>query len=144
MAYAPIFVMLLALLPGDPLAQGSDSPAADILRLERATWQTYKDKNAEAYRHLLAPDYVNVGGDGIFGLDKELRDMTASAVEAFDLSEMKVHFPAPDVAVVTYVVSVARNNHTPREAMLFYDASVWVRSEGGWKTVLHTHAKREQ
>jgi hypothetical protein len=142
--YAPLFLLLGALLRQVPVAQGHDSAATDILSLERATWQTYQDKDARGYRRLLAADYVNVGGDGIFGLDKELRDMIASGVETFDLSQMKVHFPAPNVAVVTYVVSLARSNLPRRGAMLFYDASVWVRSAGIWKTVLHTHAKREK
>ncbi len=117
---------------------------AEILRLERATWQTYKDKDARSYRRLVAVDYVNVGGDGIFGLDKELRDMVTSAVESFTISDIQVHFPAPATAVVTYIVLVTRAGDPRRKATPFYDASVWVHGEGGWKNVLHNHARKEQ
>ncbi len=139
-AYALTFSLLgtLGQAPGGAAAGG------DIRALERATWQAYKEKDASGYRRLLASGYVNVGGDGIFGLEKELRDMPRSGVESYALSDMTVSFPAPNVAVVTYVVSVVRAGELPRHAVPFYDASVWVRSEGTWKTVLHTHARKEQ
>lgn len=129
--------------PRTSAAGGRNAAASDILDLERAAWQAYKDKDAGGYRRLLAADYVNVGGDGIFGLEKELRDMASAGVDSFRLSDMKVLFPAPNTAVVTYVVWVARVGEPRREAALFYDASVWVHREGTWKTVLHTHAKKE-
>ncbi len=140
LGYVLMFSLLGALRQG-PV--GADA-VGEIRGLERATWQAYKDKDARGYRRLLDSSYVNVGGDGIFGLEKELRDMARSGVESFTLSDMTVSFPAPNVAVVTYVVSVVRAGELPRQAAPFYDASVWVNSEGAWKNVLHTHAKKEQ
>ncbi len=136
-----LLCFLMGALPQTPAGAGAD---AEIRDLERATWQAYKDKDARGYRRLLASAYVNVGGDGIFGLEEELRDMPRSGVDSFTLSDIAVSFPAPTVAVVTYVVSVVRAGELPHQAVPFYDASVWVRSEGTWKTVLHTHARKEQ
>ncbi len=138
------YALTLSLLGALGQAPGGANAVGDIRALERATWQAYKDKDAPGYQRLLAPNYVNVGGDGIFGLEKELRDMPLSGVESFTLSDMAVSFPAPNVAVVTYVVSVVRAGELSPQAAQFYDASVWVRFEDAWKTVLHTHARKEQ
>ncbi len=138
------YVLTLSLLGTPSPAAVSADAVGELRGLERAAWQAYKEKDASAYRKLLDSGYVNVGGDGIFGVEKEIRDMARSGVESFSLSTMAVSFPAPNVAVVTYLVSVTRAGKLPSQAVPFYDASVWVRSEGTWKTVLHTHARKEQ
>ena len=63
-------------------AQASSAKAAKsasnetaITDLEKSAWESYKNKQADAFRKLMSKDYYGIYAEGIKNLDREIADM---------------------------------------------------------------------
>src|SRR6266481_5552708 len=94
-----------------PLCFGQASPAKSgksganettITSLEKSAWEAFKNKQADAFKTLLSKDYCGVYADGVKTLDGEVANMTKTDLRDYSFAEVKVVFPQPKVAVITY------------------------------------------
>ena len=93
----------LCLIQGKPAKAGK--PAANestISDLEKSAWEAYKNKQADAFKALMSKDYYGVYAEGVKTLDTELADMAKSDLRDYSFSDVKVVFPHPKMAVMTY------------------------------------------
>jgi len=79
----------------------SASNEATITDLEKSAWESYKNRQADAFRKLMSKDYYGTYAEGIKNLDREVADMAKTDLRDYSLAGMKVVFPSADVAVVT-------------------------------------------
>ncbi len=106
------FITLLAIAPvcfgqGKPAKAGkSAANESTITDLEKSAWEAYKNKQADAFKALMSKDYYGVYAEGMKTLDTELADMAKSDLRDYSFSDIKVVFPHPKMAVLTYKAKV--------------------------------------
>src|ERR1043166_7226041 len=105
-------ITLLAIAPvsfiqGKPAKEGKAAPSeSTITDLEKSAWEAYKNKQADAFKALMSKDYYGVYAEGVKTLDVEVADMVKSDLRDYSFSDIKVVFPHPKMAVMTYKVKV--------------------------------------
>src|SRR5438093_13437331 len=80
----------------------SAASKSTISDMEKSAWEAYKNKQADAFKALMSKEYYGVYAEGVKNLDGELADMAKSDLRDYSFSEVKVVFPYPKMAVMTY------------------------------------------
>ena len=141
------FITLLALAPvcfGQGKSAKAGRSAANestITDLEKSAWEAYKNKQADAFKALMSKDYYGVYAEGMKTLDAELADMAKSDLRDYSFSDIKVVFPHPKMAVLTYKAKVQASADGKDISGTYNSASVWVQQGGKWVGALHAEAK---
>ena len=142
----------MALIAVAPICLGQASPSkadksatkdAAITESEKSAWEAYKNKQTEAFKKYLAPDYSGVYADGVKNLDKEVADMEKSELRDYSLTDMKVVFPSADVAVATYKATLQGSSGGQDTSGTYNVASVWIKKGGKWLVIFHTDIKSQ-
>src|SRR6266567_8083938 len=104
-----LFCMMLVALAPVCFAQASPAKQAKsassekaITDLEKSAWESYKNKQADAFKKLMSKDYYGEYAEGIKNLDREVADMAKTDLREYSLADMKVVFPSTGVAVIMY------------------------------------------
>ncbi len=121
----------------------SATTEATIMNLEKSVTEAFKNKQAEAFKKYLAPDFMGVDADGIKNADTEVSDIEKYDVRENSFSDMKVVFPSPKIAVVTYKVTTQATSAGRDTSGTYNSASVWTKRDGEWLIVLHTFVKAQ-
>ena len=124
----------------------SDRSAANestITDLEKSAWETYKNKQADAFKALMSKDYYGVYAEGVKNLDAEVADMSKTDLRNYSFADVKVVFPHPKVAVVTFKATVQATVDGKDISGTHNSASVWVQPGGKWVGVCHAEAKAQ-
>ena len=113
-----------------------------IIDLENRFWQSMTDKDSAAAKAMIADEGLVTGPMGTMRIDPDkYRKMTEEGqwtLESFDLKDVDVVFPNKDTAIIAYTVHHTGNHKGRPMDMTCADSTVWVRSDGGWTTALHT------
>jgi hypothetical protein len=142
----------IALIAAAPICLGQASPSkadksatkdAVIIDSEKAAWEAYKNKQADAFKKYLATDYCGVYADGMKEVDKEVANMEKSELRDYSLADMKVVFPSADVAVTTYKATLQGSSGGQDTSGTYNVASVWIKKGGKWLVIFHTDAKSQ-
>lgn len=130
------------------LAQETPSPslapvadAGTITDLEEAAWQTYKNKQPRSFRKLFYRTYCGVYANGIKTLDMEVADMEKTDIDSYSLADIKVEFPNPSIAVITYKATQQATSEGKDVSGTYYNESVWVKKGEKWLNAFHTEVK---
>jgi ketosteroid isomerase-like protein len=121
----------------------SATRGATIVDLEKSITQAFKDKQVERFKKYLAPDFIGVDADGIKDADAEVANVEKSDVHENAFTDIKVTFPSPDVAVITYKVTTQATSDGRDTSGTYNSASVWAKRGGKWLAVLHTFVKTQ-
>jgi hypothetical protein len=117
---------------------------AVISDLEKSITQAYKDKQADAFKRFLAADFTAIDEHGIKGVDAEVAEMAKTDVHDNVFADMKVTFPAADVAVITYKVTTQATSAGQDTSGTYNAATVWVKyNDKTWLAVFHTFVKTQ-
>jgi hypothetical protein len=140
---------LIATVPicfGQTTAKSSAKETAVIavIDLEKATWETYKNKQADAFKKYFAKEYNGVYAEGIKSLDTEVADMAKTDLRSYSFADTNVTFPSAGVAVITYKVTGQGTFDGKDMSGTYNAASVYVQREGKWLGVFHTEVKAQQ
>jgi ketosteroid isomerase-like protein len=121
---------------GSPMEFNRAADEAAIKLAERAWTDRALEGKADAFAAYMAPEYMALRSNGLFR-DKETwvnQIRTAQTTYAkVDLTDMKVRFPTPDVAVVTanYYQEAQGASTTGGGSYI----NTWVRINGRWQVV---------
>jgi Domain of unknown function (DUF4440) len=137
-------ITLLAIAPicfgQGKLAKAAKSSANESTITESA-WEAYKNKQADAFKALMSNDYYGVYAEGVKTLDAEVTDMAKSDLREYSLADVKVVFPHPKVAVLTYKATVQASADGKDISGTYNCGSVWVQKSSKWAGVFHSEAK---
>lgn len=125
-------------------ATPSTAPVADagtITDLEDSVWKAYKNKQLRSIEGLLYKTYYGVYADGIKTLDMEVADMDKTNIDSYSLAVIKVDFPNPSIAVITYKTSQRGTFDGKDVSGNYYNESVWVKKGDRWLNTFHTAIK---
>jgi hypothetical protein len=137
LAIAPICLVL-----AKPAKAGkSTANESTITDLEKSAWEAYKNKQADAFKALMSQDYYGVYAEGVKNLDAELADMAKSDLREYSFADVKVVFPHPKVAVMTYKATVQASADGKDVSGTYNCGSVWVERGKRWVGVLHSESK---
>jgi len=121
-----------------PKSAASESAITD---LEKSAWEAYKNKQTDAFKALLSKDYCGVYADGTKTLDAEVADMAKTDLRDYSFADVKVAFPHPKVAVITYKATQQATSGGKDISGTYNSGSVWVQHGGKWVGVFHTETK---
>jgi hypothetical protein len=132
-----------------PICFGQASPSkpdklakeTEITDFERAAWEAFKNKQADAFKKLLSKRYCGVYAEGIKSADAEIADMERIDLRDYSLGDMKVIFPSIGVAVVTYKATQQATFAGQDISGEYNCASVLVTRRGKWLLLFHTEVK---
>jgi len=127
--------------PAKPAKSASNEKA--ITDLEKSAWESYRNKQADAFKKLMSQDYCGAYSDALKTLDMEVVDMAKTDLRDYSLPDMKVVFPIADVAVTRYKATIQMTSEGKDMSGTYNSASVWVKKSGKWLEVLHTEAKAQ-
>ena len=143
------WITLLAIAPvcfiqGKPAKEGkSGANESTITDLEKSAWEAYKSKQADAFKALMSKDYYGVYAEGVKTLDGELADMAKSDLRDYSFSDVKVVFPHPKMAVMTYKAKLQATADGKDISGTYNSGSVWVQQGGKWVGAFHTEVKTQ-
>ncbi len=118
--------------------------AKTIIELETKFWQSMVDKDIDAAVAMLTDKSVVTGAQGLALLSHDdYRGMAKQGeglwnLKSFKLDDVKVTFPAEDVAVIAYRVTEEMEVEGKPLTLKAADATTWVRKGGKWLAALHT------
>jgi hypothetical protein len=125
--------------PAKPAKSASNEKA--ITDLEKSAWESYKTKQADAFKKLMSQDYCGAYAEALKTLDMEVADMAKADLRGYSLADMKVVFPSADVAVTRYKATIQQSSEGNDMSGTYNSASVWVKKGGKWLEVFHTEVK---
>jgi ketosteroid isomerase-like protein len=114
----------------------------DIQDLEKAVWEAYKKKDADAFAKSFAPNYQGVYAEGTESVKEELADMKKSEIKSYSLSDVKVVRPTRTSALITYKVDLSGSYDGKDMSGSYNTASLWVKRGDKWLGILHTQSKQ--
>ena len=121
------------------LAAGGDD--GSVMELEKKAWDIYKNRQADAYKALLAPTYTGIYDVGMKDVQKEVADMNDIELRGVTFSDMHVTHPSKKVAIVIYKADVQGALKGKDFSGPYNCSSVWMKENGKWLGVLHTEVK---
>ena len=142
-------ITLLAIAPvcisqAKPSKAGkSAANESTITDLEKSAWEAFKNKQTDAFKALLSKDFCAVYADGVKNLDAEVADMAKTELGDYSFADVKVVFPHPKVAVITYKATQHSTSGGQDMSGTYNCGSVWVQQGGKWIGALHTEAKTQ-
>jgi hypothetical protein len=114
-----------------------------MMAKEKEAWQSYKDKNADAFKKLMDKDYRGVYTDGIVDLKAEVDGMQKTDMKSFAISDYTAFSDEPDVIVATYKCAVQGTDDGKDTSATYNCGTVWKMENGAWLVIFHTNAKAE-
>jgi hypothetical protein len=117
-----------------------------IIDLEQKFWRTMVDKDTEASVAMLPEKSIVAGAQGTALLTRDdYRGMAKQGdklwqLKSFRFDDVKVIFPAKDVAVIAYTVTEEMDVEGKPLTLKAADATTWVRKEGEWLAAMHTES----
>jgi hypothetical protein len=120
-----------------PVVASAETP----LQKETSVWQAFKDKKADAFAAMFAPDYVGLYDDGPATKAKEVDNLKNAKIASFAISDFANRMIDPDDMLMTYVVDVKGTMGKQDISGKYHAASLWHRSGKNWLGVYHTEIK---
>ena len=110
---------------------------------EKAAWQAYKDKNADAFKKVVDKDIRCVYADGVSNMAKELSDMSKWDIKSFEISDFDMFSDEKDVIATTYTVKIEGTLDGKDMSGTYNAGSVWKEENGKWLAIFHSNVKAE-
>jgi hypothetical protein len=111
---------------------------ADAIAKEKATWETLKKKDYDAFANMLAGDYLEIGGDAVYdkaGLVAYVKDLALTDVTFADWKLLPID---NDAVIVMYQVTIKgtfKSEAIPPGP--YRAASAWVHRDGKWLAIFY-------
>lgn len=113
------------------------------MSLEKSVTEAFKNKQAEAFKKHLAPEFVAIDAGGIENADAQVADMGKYDVRQNSFADMKVTFPSSKVAVISYKVTTQATRAGQDTSGTYNVASVWMKRGGNWLLICHAFTKSQ-
>jgi hypothetical protein len=111
---------------------------ADIVAKEKATWDTLKKKDYDAFGNLLASDYIEVTDEKVFdkaGIVADVKDLNLTDATFSDWKMLPID---NDAVILTYTLNLKAT--FKGEALPpgpFHSAAAWVNRGGKWLAIYY-------
>ncbi|MGV8853007.1 MAG: nuclear transport factor 2 family protein [Devosia sp.] len=114
----------------------------EVIELETSYWDAMKAKDGVRSAALSGETTLVTGAQGVALIPKaKMGQMTESGewtLESYELAEIHVETPTPDVAIIVYTVTQKVNINGKAQELRAADSSTWVRGSEGWQCYAHS------
>ncbi len=118
---------------GSPATGKPPETGADPIANEKIVWDLFKAKNWDGFGSLLAPEFREVEGEGVYDKAASIKSLQEGMdASQFDLSNWKALSFDDDAKLVTYTATM--RGAKPMKA---YHTSIWVKRDGKWLGLYH-------
>ena len=118
---------------------------AQIIALEKASWQEWKNKNSTWFQTNLSEDFLSVHNDGVTDKAKTVKSIAADCeVKSFSLDNFKFVMLTKYSAMMTYTAmqdAVCSGKAIPSKVL---PTVVYVKRGGKWLQALYTETPAAQ
>jgi hypothetical protein len=111
---------------------------ADIIAKEKASWDAFRRKDADAFKKMLATDYVEIFWDGVHDSSHALAGMNDAQISDVTFADWKMTTIDKDAVLLTYTASVkgtVKGNAIPEGP--YHEASAYVNRNGEWVSIYY-------
>jgi hypothetical protein len=111
---------------------------ADLMAKEKAAWDAFKKKDADAFNKLLATDYIEVLDSGVMDKAQSSAGMKDFDITDVTFSDWKMIPIDKDAALLTYKANVKgkfKGEDIPPGP--YYEASAYVNRNGEWLAIYY-------
>ena len=116
----------------------------EILGVEREYWDSMISKDGAVASRLTGKTSIITGAQGVSTVSSaSIGEMVKSdgwKLNSYEFSDVTVMAPTPDTAVIAYHVVENLEVDGQPLTLVANDATLWVRQDGGWVSVLHTES----
>ena len=124
------------------IAETKPAPAmmteADAIAKEKAVWDTFKNKDYDAFGNMLASEDIYVAGDGVYDKAASINGVKDFEPTDVAFSDWKYVAVDKDAFVITYSATVKgkmSGKDMPTQTMR--GSSAWVNRDGKWVSIYH-------
>lgn len=146
-----IIMILMIAIGVSSVAFGQTKPSKDskteaqIIALEKAAWEAWKNKNGAWFQANLADEAVQVSGDGVYNKTQIVKNnSTDCEIKSFSLDNFQFLMLDKNSALITFrgkQDGVCGGKTIPATV---YATSVYVKRDGKWMNTLYTEAAAAQ
>jgi hypothetical protein len=110
-----------------------------IIATEKKLWEAWKNKDAKPFRANLSGDSVLVSDSGVADKATVVNSMATMdcEVRSYSLSDIKVIFPASNVAIITYKGTQDASCGGQTAPAAVWASSTYVRRGNAWMAASH-------
>ncbi len=111
---------------------------AEAISKEKAVWDTFKNKDYEAFGNMLASDQIYVSGQGVYDKSGSINGVKTFEPTDVTFSEWKFLPIDKDAFAVTYMADIkAKMNGKDMPPGMMRCSSAWVNRDGKWQSIYH-------
>ena len=116
----------------------------EVLGVEREYWDSMITKDGAVASRLTGETSIIAGSQGVSTVSSatigEMVQSDGWKLKSYEFSDVTVMSPTPETAVIAY--HVVENLEVDGQPLTLEanDATLWVRQNGGWVSVLHTES----
>lgn len=118
---------------------------AQIIALEKASWEEWKNKNSQWFQTNLSEDFLSVHNDGVTNKAQTVKSIAADCeVKSFSLDNFKFVMLTKDSAMITYTAmqdAVCNGKTIPSKVL---ESVVYVKRGGKWLQALYAEIPAAQ
>ena len=111
---------------------------ADMIAKEKAAWDAFRRKDADGFKKMLAPDYIEVLDSGTMNTETAISGMKDFEISDVTFADWKMTTIDKDAALLTYTVKVKgtyKGKAVPEGP--YREASAYVNRNGEWLAIYY-------
>jgi hypothetical protein len=111
---------------------------ADMIAKEKASWDAFKRKDADAFKKMLAPEYTEITGNGVHDLAATVSGMNDVTLTDVTFADWKMTTIDKDLVLLTYTTT--QKGSYKGEAIPegpYRHAAAWMNRNGEWLAVYY-------
>jgi hypothetical protein len=112
--------------PAAKIAEAGPDPIAN----EKVVWDTFKNRNYDAFATFLAPDFVEVEPDAVYDKAGSVKGVSRFDFSKAELSDWKTVKLNTDASLDSYLVKLPGE---PRQR----HSTIWINRDGKWMALFH-------
>ena len=110
---------------------------AQLVQMETALWDAWKNKDPKPFKTHLSSDSVMVGDVGVSVGGNVAEDLKACDVRSFGLSDWKLKQLDADAALLTYKAAQDGTCGGQTLPPAVWASTMWVKQKGVWRAAFH-------
>jgi hypothetical protein len=111
---------------------------ADMIAKEKASWDAFKRKDADAFKKMLAPEYTEITGNGVRDLAATVSGMNDVTFTDVTFADWKMTTIDKDLLLLTYTTTqkgTYKGEAFPEGP--YRHASAWINRNGEWLAIYY-------
>jgi hypothetical protein len=108
---------------------------ADMIAKEKASWDAFKRKDADAFKKMLTPDYIEITGAGMRDLTATVSGMNDVTLTDVTFADWKMTQIDKDLVLLTYTTTQKGTYKGEAFDAAYRHGAAWINRNGEWLAI---------